>query len=435
MVQRPAFLCAALLAAALPLPAALGQNGEKACENKGFDKKECLAVGCCGWDDGECWSAVGTKKCEDGGGGNRLLPDLDGWADGEVVWHEPPSGWGSCGRVTVVFGVAVCVSKKGWNKASNRAKIDHVAHVFYQLLDNDADGVPDDPAVLKEMVDGGYLLWVPATEDDAEKAGEWPEDVGRDQMTGIFESVPGSCDSPANRGADPEDRSTWAAAVENTADCGESDATTEEILHLITEAAVSLWPDLWGDSFQSAAGAALAEANGDCGWGYTKDWKNPGSNKCTGRYAYNDKTCKEQCLVVEGIYWASISYIGGLYYKERMDNISNEWLMGTPDVGMPLYPKGKKNAASLQEGSPALYGLVSDTTSEGHAWLPEIMPDGRYKGVPKEPDGCAAESKKSKCKKKTGCGWRKKCKLCISFKKKACQKSKGTCKWSKGKCS
>ena len=39
------------------------QNGEEICENKGFDPSECAAVGCCHYDDGQCWSAVGTGPC------------------------------------------------------------------------------------------------------------------------------------------------------------------------------------------------------------------------------------------------------------------------------------------------------------------------------------------------------------------------------------
>ena len=41
---------------------------------------------------------------------------------------------------------------------------------------------------------------------------------------------------------------------------------------------------------------------------------------------------------------------------------------------------------SLEKGSPELYALVSDTTSDGHKWLPSIMPDGDYKGDKPEVD-------------------------------------------------
>merc|ERR1712194_518441 len=91
------------------------------------------------------------------------------------------------------------------------------------------------------------------------------------------------------------------------------------------------------------------------------------------------------CLIVEGIYWASVSYIGGLYTKKRASDTRREWLMATPDATMNIEPPSINNAVSLQDGSPALYALVSDTTSTGHAWLPEIMPDGKYQGFANGP--------------------------------------------------
>jgi len=42
----------------------IAENAEKACENNGFNKNECLAVGCCEWDDGDCWSRAGTSDCD-----------------------------------------------------------------------------------------------------------------------------------------------------------------------------------------------------------------------------------------------------------------------------------------------------------------------------------------------------------------------------------
>ena len=45
------------------------ESGEAACEGHGHDKGACLAVGCCEWDKGRCWSAVGAAECGDGSGG------------------------------------------------------------------------------------------------------------------------------------------------------------------------------------------------------------------------------------------------------------------------------------------------------------------------------------------------------------------------------
>jgi hypothetical protein len=269
----------------------------------------------------------------------------------------------------------------------SQERCNHVVHVFYQLMDNDADGNVDDSTVHAHMVANGYLLFVPATESDAESTAETygvPPGVGQAQMTGVWEAVPNSCDTPTNRGASASDRSTWAAAVD-TSDLScdsQRDATTEEVLHLITKAAAQVYPELWGESYSSAAGAAIQAANGDCGWGYSGDWKDPSGNGCTGHYAYDDDTCDERCIVVEGIYWASVAYIGGLYTQQRAASIQIEWLLATPDASMAVEPPGVANAISLQAGSPSLYALVADTTPVGHAWLPAIMPDGRYNGTP-----------------------------------------------------
>lgn len=289
------------------------------------------------------------------------------------TWLSSNSGYlKNCHRYTDVFGVKICVSAKAW--AASQIKCNHVVNVMAQLLDNDADGIPDDPAVLQKMVQGKYGMWVPATESDD---GQSP-DGNNWQMTGIFEAVPNSCDVPTNRGA-TTDRSTWAAKRGSSNGCNaKRDATTEECFHLITAAASRLWPAQWGSSFSSAAGQAIEQANGNCGWGFKRNYKNPSGNSCQGQYAYDDTTCDEACIVVEGIYWASISYIGGLYTNQRASSVKREWLMTSPDAGMPVVPSNVGNARTLEAGAPALYNLVSTTTGPKHAWLPEIMPNGIY---------------------------------------------------------
>ena len=44
--------------------------------------------------------------------------------------------------------------------------------------------------------------------------------------------------------------------------------------------------------------------------------------------------------MVEGIYWASVSYMGGLYTRQRAASIQNEWLLATPDASMAVEPPG-----------------------------------------------------------------------------------------------
>ena len=297
------------------------------------------------------------------------------WGTGAGTWLAP------CARVTKIFDIPICLTTATWNIcSSDPTKCNHIANVVAQLMDNDADGKVDDAAVHKHMKDNKYFIITPATDADSESETNMPNE-GKSQMSGLWEAVPNCCDVPANRGASQTDRSTWAAAIGTTAGCNtQRGATTEEVLHLITEAAAALYPAKWGGSYSSTAGAAVQATNGNCGWGYSGNYQNPSTSSCVGQYAYDDSTCDARCIVVEGIYWAIVSYIGGLYTSDRASSVSQEWLMCTPDDGMTIVPSGVSNAATLQSGSAALFALVGDSTSDGNKWIPAIMPDGAYAG-------------------------------------------------------
>ena len=57
------------------LGSAAAQNGEEACEGRGFNQQQCLDVGCCYWEEGGadagCWSGVGQDSCD----GNQFDDD------------------------------------------------------------------------------------------------------------------------------------------------------------------------------------------------------------------------------------------------------------------------------------------------------------------------------------------------------------------------
>lgn len=311
-----------------------------------------------------------------------LLTTIVGW-DTSPVFSDPPSGFEYCGKVTTVFGVAMCVTANAW--AAGEAKSSHVANVFYQLLDNDADGCVDDAAILDKMITGNYMLLLSDGSESVSDDSITASGVKQYGDLGTSEVYVNSCDVPSNRGAINTDRTTWAANADLTGKTCETsrDASTEEVLHLITEAAHVLYAAKWGNTFSSTVGAALSTANGNCGWGKDSNYLNPGTNgQCVGKYAYSDSTCDTACIVTEGIYWASVTYMGGLYTNTRTTGIKDEWLMGVPDSSMTALPSGVTNAATLESGSPTLYALVSDATSADSVWLPTIMPDGKYIASP-----------------------------------------------------
>eukprot|EP00966_Prymnesium_polylepis_P220246 5095092-Prymnesium_polylepis.1 len=91
------------------------------------------------------------------------------------------------------------------------------------------------------MVANRYFMFIAGHENDADPCVALGADScgARGQMTGTWEAVVNSCDIPTNRGASATDRSTWAAAKDTQTNCDTArDATTEETLHLITEAAL-----------------------------------------------------------------------------------------------------------------------------------------------------------------------------------------------------
>ena len=294
------------------------------------------------------------------------------------TWAAGTGTLAGCAQTTTSFNVPICASALAFAETT---KLNHIANVFMELADNDADGVVDSAAVFDHMVANNYVLMVTKDSSDTALASWEASYTGTIQLTRIDEAVPNSCDVPTHRGATTA-RATWAAAIGNTpgaTGCDPNrDATVEEILHLINTAASALYPGKWGVSFASTAGALIQTANGNCGWGYAGTYIDPSSAGCVGRYAYSDATCDEACIVIEGIYWAIVTYIGGLYTTARQAAVKNEWLMCTPDDGMTI---ARGASGSLETGSSALWLLVQDTTSAEGTWIPSIMPSGNYAGT------------------------------------------------------
>jgi len=294
-----------------------------------------------------------------------------------VEWNAGSGDLASCHKVAKVFGIPLCVTQQAF---AEKAKCDHIANVLAQLLDNNADGKVNDAKVHKYMTDFKYFMWIPKGQSDPEIAKK--PTTGIPQLLYTDETVINSCDIPTNRGA-TTDRSTWVAKIDSQVGCAkEKDASVEEVFHLITDAATKVNEAKWGASPTSTVGKEFQLLNGNCGWGYTNNWKDPSgaAPTCSGKYAYKDTTCNSECVVIEGIYWASVTWMGGFMTTPRMKQIADEWQMPVPDASMKsVVLAGQKNAKTMQEGGPALYAMISDTKSAENLWLPSIMPDGKYK--------------------------------------------------------
>ena len=73
---------------------ASSQSGEQACENQNLDRTQCAAVGCCEYDDGRCWSSVGSAACD--GTGSAGQGNMHGSA-GQGNMHGSGGGGGGAG--------------------------------------------------------------------------------------------------------------------------------------------------------------------------------------------------------------------------------------------------------------------------------------------------------------------------------------------------
>ena len=160
------------------------------------------------------------------------------------------------------------------------------------------------------------------------------------------------------------------------------DATIEEVLHLINSAGTAeLYPDQWKAAYSSTVGGYLKTLNGDCGNGYSGDFVDPTTKPDTCSYAYNDETCDESCIVIEGIYWSLTSYLGAQYYSGS--RAPGEWLLNTPDSSMTPQSPAQSNWGTMEGKASDLYSLVSTSSQSYGKWLPSKVPNGNYGNTPK----------------------------------------------------
>ncbi len=124
-------------------------------------------------------------------------------------------------RSVDVFGIHILATR-----GVPKKKVLHAANVMAQYLDNDADGDPDNPAVVAEMIQRGAALIMFRNESEERRArlGDDVFDSLQLQNLFAFETRP--------EGSSP----------------GRFDATLEEVLHLITHVGYAgVYPDTFGE--------------------------------------------------------------------------------------------------------------------------------------------------------------------------------------------
>ena len=214
------------------------------------------------------------------------------------------------------------------------AKVLHAAAVAAELLDNNEDGIVDDPLIETQLQNENALM--PLFFQDGNAA-----------MNTFGNNYNGNGVSAVlfNGEIDPTQTGHWG-----------DDATVEEVIHTINHvghtnvypAAFSMQPN------SSLMSSAMDVARG----GQFLSIPNPYPSSAW--YHYDDQTCDYECMMIEYMYWAIVSYMGILNDPQTAQGISDEW--------------EPYNATLLQSMDTLMYNLITGPQYK----LPLLAPDGNY---------------------------------------------------------
>lgn len=217
-------------------------------------------------------------------------------------------------KSAVIFDVlTICGTKN-----VTQTKLQHATHVAAQWLDNNQDGVADEPRLIESLKSNKPVVIM---------SENW-----FDMMTStkIFTKL-------SSQNSLAQDLS----ATETKPSGDRRDASQEEIHHIIMNAGwIPLFPKVFSD--QKSENSKLYRV-----------WKYANDNKI---YDYNDPTCNDACKVTEFVYLASAAYLGS-----SADLQSEELKL--------------KNKKQLQESIPEIIEIFE---SENYVYPTTIWPNWDY---------------------------------------------------------
>ena len=211
-------------------------------------------------------------------------------------------------------------------------KLRHAAIIMAEYLDNNEDGKPDNPEVLKTMLKRNAFLVMAENERALEHLDhEVFQDAGFHNGQGQF-------------------------ATETNPGGRRFDATLEEVLHLIThEGYANTYPEIFGEKPGTELAKCLDRARG----GHFR--RVPRRYPSESWFTYDDRSCDYGCQCTEYLYWAITSVLGAQDSPHRREEISHEW---------QLYSR-----TLVQKKDPNVYKLITNPEYQ----LPTRLPDGIYK--------------------------------------------------------
>jgi len=206
-------------------------------------------------------------------------------------------------------------------------KLLHAAGILAEYIDNDEDGIPDNPKIMKALIEGQGVIVMRKTEDE--------------KITG-----------PRPRGQGLYDEET----IPNAGEQGRFDASLEEILHMVTDVG---WAGAYLEVFGREPGSEISNALDRARGG--RFIEVPEQYPDGAWFTYYDKTCDYDCQNSEYIYWVLTSILGAQDFPGRYEQIKDEWRLNT--------------RKKLQQGDPIAYALFTDPKYR----LPTVVPDGKYR--------------------------------------------------------
>lgn len=214
------------------------------------------------------------------------------------------------------------------------AKVLHAAAVAAELLDNDEDGIVDDPLIKNQLAASSALMPLLASE-------------GSTGENTLFSNYEGEGISAVlyNGEIDPTQPGHWG-----------DDATVEEIMHTINHVGHT---NVYPDAFSMAPNSSLMSAAMDVARG-GQFLSIPDPYPASAWYHYDDQTCDYECMIIEYMYWAIVSNMGVLDDEQTASGIADEW--------------EPYNATLLESMDTLMYALITDP----QYILPQLAPDGNY---------------------------------------------------------
>ena len=223
----------------------------------------------------------------------------------------------------------------------------HTAHVTAQYIDNDEDGVADDPEVLKFLVDHNFVVPV-WSEDDHEDFWDGARGTYCEDNIGMAASMYYEYDEWALGGI--EEAGTW-------------DTNLEEVWHIISVGWYQTYPEFMGVEFDGNGDVILSnltEAMDAARGGQFMSI--PDEYPEEAWYAYYDDTCDYHCQAHEYFYWILMANIGALdaSLTDKCEDSKDEWYVCTK--------------TDLETVDVLAYDLFNNQGFN----LPTVIPDGSY---------------------------------------------------------